>query len=202
MKKILYTIILLLIFMPSNLAFGADSNSWKEGFSKPTPFNFFPNVTRFWSDTYKGHFYTADSGEAAVVDANYTDEVWRNEGTVFTVESYSFCAGCPIPTICRPVYRFWSNSYKHHFYTISETEKSNILANMPEWQYEGIVYYADLVVAWGPQSIPLYRFWSDTYKGHFYTTNSAEKNNIIANMPEWQYEGVAYYVLSGPLEPS
>jgi len=42
----------------------------------------------------------------------------------------------------------------------------------------------------------IYRFWSDTKQGHFYTSSEDEKNHIIATYPEsvWRYEGVAWYV--------
>jgi hypothetical protein len=43
-------------------------------------------------------------------------------------------------------------------------------------------------------SKPIYRFWSDTYHGHFYTISESEKNDIIANDPNWRYEGITYYV--------
>jgi archaellum component FlaF (FlaF/FlaG flagellin family) len=42
-----------------------------------------------------------------------------------------------------PVYRFWSDVYGHHFYTISEAEKNYVIATWPDrWRYEGPVYYA------------------------------------------------------------
>ncbi|MEA3357530.1 MAG: hypothetical protein U9Q67_03780, partial [Patescibacteria group bacterium] len=60
------------------------------------------------------------------------------------------------------------------------------------WRYEGIGYY----VYDGGTSRPVYRFWSDAYLGHFYTSSEAEKNGVINNYPDnvWRYEGVAYYL--------
>lgn len=40
----------------------------------------------------------------------------------------------------------------------------------------------------------LFRFWSNAKQVHFYTTNVAERDNIIANDPSWSYEGPAYKV--------
>ncbi len=93
-----------------------------------------------------------------------------------------------------PVYRFYSSRYRGHFFTISEAEKNNLVANLSsDWRYEGISYYAFTGAAAG--TVPLYRFWSDRYHGHFFTTSEAEKNNIVANLSrDWRYEGVAYYV--------
>jgi hypothetical protein len=42
-----------------------------------------------------------------------------------------------------PVYRFWSNTFLGHFYTISEYEKDYVIATWPDtWTYEGPVFYA------------------------------------------------------------
>jgi hypothetical protein len=195
MKKIIYLFALLITLITVNPVLALDP-----------PVDGYPAVTRFWSNTYRGHFYTADASEATTVEANYSSEVWRSEGTAFYVFAPWLCdlarsEGEPVPEgICSPVYRFWSDTYKHHFYTISETEKNNILANMPEWHYEGLVYAANQY-AFGYASSPLYRFWSDKYKAHFYTISESEKNNIISTMPEWRYEGIAYYVISEESRP-
>lgn len=95
-----------------------------------------------------------------------------------------------------PVHRFWSDRNRGHFFTISEAEKNNIIANLSsDWSYEGIAYYAFTEQA--ADTVPLYRFWSNRYSGHFFTIQEAEKNNIVANLSrDWSYEGVAYYVYS------
>ena len=41
-----------------------------------------------------------------------------------------------------PVYRFWSENFKHQFLTISEKEKDNLITNDKNWRYDGIAYYA------------------------------------------------------------
>lgn len=208
MKKLLCIIALLLAFTPANLALGQDSYVWdgsktgREGIDSDAPD---PAVRRFWSETYKGHFYTADTPEANNITANMPE--WTPEGTVFYAiypstpdldgcAFYAFFGFFPIGN-CKSVYRFWSDTYKHHFYTISEIEKNNVQMNMPEWQYEGVSYAALTTDAgaFPGFSTPLYRFWSNAYRGHFYTASEVEKNNVMANMPEWQYEGVAYYVI-------
>jgi hypothetical protein len=38
----------------------------------------------------------------------------------------------------------------------------------------------------------VFRFYSKKYKGHFYTIDEDEKNDLIAKNPNWDYEGVAY----------
>ncbi len=91
------------------------------------------------------------------------------------------------------VYRFWSDQFNGHFYTISQKECDGIIANLSTyWKYEGVAYYA--FPARIRSSFPVYRFWSAQFKGHFYTINEAERNNVTAKLSKyWRDEGVAFY---------
>lgn len=95
------------------------------------------------------------------------------------------------------VYRFWNHSSKAHFYTRDSNERDWIIKTFPtsEWRYEGVAFSAYL--SSGPGLTPLFRFWNDTSKAHFYTTNQAERDYILVNFPNsaWRYEGIAFYVL-------
>jgi len=42
--------------------------------------------------------------------------------------------------------------------------------------------------------ISVYRLWSHTWKGHFYTTNAIEKDRTLSYQQDWRDEDVAYYV--------
>ncbi len=99
-----------------------------------------------------------------------------------------------------PVYRFYSSEYKSHFYTINDSEKSDLLTNNPSWRYEGITGEVETQNISG--TIPLYRFWSSRYKSHFYTANPQERDKLMASDPNWNYEGIAYYVFSRPVDQS
>lgn len=193
MKKLLTIIATVsFLFIPSLVTSeGASAVSWMNRDNLRMPIDPIPAVHRFWSNNYKGHFYTTSSTEKNNIVA--TMPVWQYEGQFYWVYHPGICEGAP-PGLCLPVYRFWNNTSKHHFYTISDIEKNNVMLTMPEWQYEGVAYAANTDPVIGGD--PLYRFWSNTYKGHFYTSNLAERNNVIATMPEWQYEGVAYYVFN------
>lgn len=90
-----------------------------------------------------------------------------------------------------PVYRFWSDVFNHQFITISEAEKSSVIANDTNWTYDGIAFYAHETQVTG--TVPLYRFWSDAFAGHFYTSSESEKALVEKNS-DWRYEGVAFYV--------
>jgi hypothetical protein len=40
----------------------------------------------------------------------------------------------------------------------------------------------------------LYRFFRADNGTHFFTTSEAERDSIMASLPHYRYEGVAYYV--------
>lgn len=100
------------------------------------------------------------------------------------------------PTIKSHVFRFWSDSKKGHFYTISEAERDLVASTSSplEWRYEYVAY--DAFTTQIPGTIPLFRFVSQLHQGHFYTANAAEKDLVIDKYSdeEYLYEGVAYYV--------
>jgi len=94
------------------------------------------------------------------------------------------------------VYRFWDSHSGAHFYTISLAERDSILRtyNVDQWKYEGPAWTAYATQVAG--TVPLYRFFSTQYQGHFFTTSAPERDSIIATYStnEWHYEGIAYYV--------
>lgn len=91
------------------------------------------------------------------------------------------------------VYRFYSNAYKKHFFTISEAEKNDLVANNPNWSLEGEAFRAYPAVdgECGSHNA-VYRFYSANYVGHFFTISKTEKENLEKNNPNWKYEGIAY----------
>ncbi len=45
-----------------------------------------------------------------------------------------------------------------------------------------------------PELAPVYRFWSDTLGGHFYTISETEKDKLVRDFAHvWKFEGVAFY---------
>jgi hypothetical protein len=99
------------------------------------------------------------------------------------------------------VYRFWSPVLSGHFYTISEDEKNNLIAQYPDvWTYEGVAYHT-FGAPLNDNLRPVYRFWSG--QAHFYTISEDEKNNLIAQYAYvWTYEGIAFYAYPEGLQPS
>ena len=141
-------------------------------------------VYRFWSDYYGGHFFTISAAERDYIRQSYPD-TWSYEGS-------DWSALTEPEGDALPVYRFWSDIYHVHFFTISETEKEYIINNYQGWWgYEGVGWYAYAFDGQGRK--PIFRFWSDMYQSHFYTGNAGERDYIVQHYPAWNYEGVAWY---------
>jgi hypothetical protein len=105
-----------------------------------------------------------------------------------------------IPTMLRPVFRFWSPKSERHFYTLRTGERDKLINNYSGvWTYEGVAYYA-FATGTEPDTVPVYRFWSRILNTHFYTTSEAERDKLISNYAQmWTYEGTAFYVYSSSL---
>lgn len=145
-------------------------------------------VYRFWSPVNKRHFYTTSETEK--------NKLINNFSHVWTYERIAYYA---LPTAsdedCRPVYRFWSSPLKAHFYTIRESEKNKLITQFSDvWQYERVAFYAYPEGSEPAGTSPVYRFWSNRLKCHFYTISATERDKLINNFAAtWEYESVAWY---------
>lgn len=95
-------------------------------------------------------------------------------------------------------YRFWSDIYRRHFYTVSAAERDAVSLN-PNWSYEGTSFKVSPEKTCTSGRSPIYRFWSDKFKGHFYTISEGEKDYLVAHNPDWRLEGVAYCANRTPI---
>lgn len=146
-------------------------------------------VYRFWSNAYAYHFYTIKESEKDNLIANYP-EVWTYDGRAFCAYADPNVAGLA------PVYRFWSPNSHRHFYTISESEKNNLIDKYPPevWTYEDVAFYAFPEGAQPSDASAVHRLWSAETGAHFYTISEAEKDQMVADQPDvWIYEGIAWY---------
>ncbi|MFW5703431.1 MAG: SpoIID/LytB domain-containing protein [Patescibacteria group bacterium] len=143
-------------------------------------------IYRFWSNKFNGHFYTKSVTERDRIIAEYDDNTWKYEGV-----SYRTASDGGNNTV--PVYRFWSERFKSHFYTISVAERDRIRNQYDEntWRFEGAAFYVH-PTSYTNGTTPVYRFWNETYKSHFYTSSEQEKNAINSSL--WKYEGIAWRV--------
>ncbi len=153
-------------------------------------------VYRFWSPNNKAHFYTNSVAERDLILRTYPSTVWTYEGGTYN----AFSSQQP-GTV--PLYRFWSAKFKGHFFTTSETEKNQVIANYDDatWLFEGIAYYVYPVDPAYVGTVTVARFWSQDNKHHFYTASAAERDQVIATYPdhEWAPEGDAFRVPSSAI---
>ncbi|MBN1361377.1 MAG: hypothetical protein JW993_12335 [Sedimentisphaerales bacterium] len=150
----------------------------------------FDSVARFWSPVLGDHFFTIDDEEADDLIVNLPD-VWTFEGTAFRAATTRFASGLA------PVYRFWSDRFAKHFYTISEAEKDTLLKAGPAvWTFEGIAFYAYPQGQQPVETRPVYRFWKPSDNAHFYTLDEIEKDTVLKKYRDvYVFEGVAFYAL-------
>lgn len=142
---------------------------------------------RFYNTRTGAHFYTTDETERANVQNNLSPP-FSFDGPAFSVAS-AFSPGLS------PVHRFFNTRSGVHFYTISEEERANTVANLPQFVYEGVAYHASQVAGTG--LTPLYRFFVPSRGFHFYTASATERDNIQATLSAtYTYEGIGYHVLS------
>ncbi len=147
-------------------------------------------VHRFWSPVNLRHFYTIKEGEKNKLISDYS-AIWTYEGP-----AYRAFADNTQPGVA-PIYRFWSNSLRAHFYTIKEAEKNKLIQDYSAvWTFEGVAFYGYAAAVPVPGAYPVYRFWSDSLRTHFYTIKEAEKDKLIRDYPTvWTFEGLAWYDL-------
>jgi thermitase len=162
--------------------------------STPPPLNVTP-VYRFWSSAYNHHFYTASLDERNYVMATWPT-IWAYEGIAYYVAQLQNGA---CPQGLSKVHRFWSGAYNGHFYTASEVEKNYVMATWPTiWAYEGAQYCVSTSQT-TKLNTQVYRFWSGSFNGHFYTASAGERDYVIQTWPNiWSYEGRVFWVSTSP----
>ena len=101
--------------------------------------------------------------------------------------------GDPVALELTSVHRFWSEQNQSHFYTTSEEERDFISATYEDhvWRYEGVAFRGGSTL--GANATPVYRFWSNEFQSHFYTSSEGEKTLVEAD-PYWELENIAWYV--------
>lgn len=150
-------------------------------------------IYRFYSPTYKGHFYTADAVERDKVISQWSKD-WTYEG-----EKYWAFTTQVAGTV--PLYRFWSAQFGGHFFTADESERERVATTWPDtWSYEGIAYYVYPAGADVAGSAAVYRFWGAGVKHHFYTADVTERDRVRSQLSSvWTYESERFRVPAAPV---
>ena len=90
-----------------------------------------------------------------------------------------------------PVYRFYNMQNGTHFFTANTAERDAIVANLPNYRYENVAFYAAAQAQNGLSGV--YRFFNTGSSSHFYTINESERDYVRANLPGFNYEGTVWW---------
>jgi hypothetical protein len=97
------------------------------------------------------------------------------------------------------VFRFFDSSAGVHFYTASETERDFVNNNLDNYELEGESY-----ATVNPENLEdaaaIYRFFNPVTGEHLYTGNETERDSIINNLANFEFEDVAFYAFETNVE--
>ncbi|MBR0663123.1 protease [Roseomonas hellenica] len=143
-------------------------------------------IFRFLNKSTGTHFYTASASERDSIQKNLPN--YQFEGPSF--------AGTSDAGGDMSIFRFYNRSTGTHFYTASAAEANDVMKNLPNYQYEGTAYkaFSQPTDGDGDAHMALHRFYNTSAGVHFYTADPNEKANVQEHLPNFKYEGVAYYV--------
>ena len=99
-----------------------------------------------------------------------------------------------------PVYRFFIPDTGVHFYTADEAERDEITETQPNYVLEGTPYNSAPANDSLTGVAPIYRFLNIDTGVRIYTISEAERESIETNLPNYQFEGIAYYGYTEQLE--
>ena len=140
-------------------------------------------VYRFFNTNTGTHFFTISEVEKNVVQGLPN----------FSFEGPKFAAMQSAQPGLVPIYRFYNKVKGVHFFTVSAAEKDSVIANLSSiYNYEGESWYARATAT--PGWIPIYRMYNTSAGAHFYTSSAVERANILATLPQFNDEGIGYYV--------
>ena len=146
-------------------------------------------IYRFYNSASGAHFFTASDVEKNYVQSNLAS---------FNLEGEAFYGVQSTETGLTPIYRFYNRVNGAHFFTADATEKDSVIANLSSiYNYEGEAWYVRTVATSG--WTPVYRMYNSTVGAHFYTSSDSERASIIANLPQFSDEGIAFYALPSKL---
>jgi uncharacterized delta-60 repeat protein len=94
------------------------------------------------------------------------------------------------------VYRFLNTRTGAHFYTVSAQERDEVIANLPQFQFEGIAFYA--LTSPTEDTQPVYRFYNRLTGTHFYTIGVEERDRVVMTLRHiYILEGISWYASTG-----
>lgn len=147
-------------------------------------------VYRFFNQRSGEHFYTSDPVERNNIIYQLPD--FGYEGIAMTI---------PTGGSTQAVYRFYRKDTGTHFYTANAAERDSIISNLSDvYSYEGSAFNAASTPT-GTATQAVYRFYDASRGVHFFTAYDSERDAVLANLPNYSYEGIAYYAAPPPSVP-
>jgi hypothetical protein len=98
----------------------------------------------------------------------------------------------PVTLGPQPVFRFFDTHDGGHFFTTSTAERDQVLATRNDMNFEGVGYKAVDPAGADPNAAPVFRFFDTHDGGHFFTTSTAERDQVLATRNDLKFEGVGY----------
>lgn len=159
------------------------------------------------------HFYTISQSEAQYLSSQPGD---------FALQGYpflGFISNEGDPRLA-PVYRLYRQSDDDHFYTISEWEKQNAVAN--GYRDEGIGFFAypsdisntgingysyqfPAFYAYeeaGEDRVAVHRYRALNFANHFYAAEGSSDYQLAESRTDYAHDGIAFYVPATQVEGS
>lgn len=147
-------------------------------------------VYRFFNQRSGEHFYTSAPLERNNIIYQLPD--FNYEGIAMTI---------PSGGSTQAVYRFYRRDTGTHFYTANAAERDSIISNLNDvYAYEGAAFNASST-PFGTATQAVYRFYDASRGVHFFTAYDSERDAVLANLPNYSYEGIAYYAAPPPAVP-
>lgn len=138
-------------------------------------------VLRYFNLEDEAHFYTADPAEQ--------DEFAANDSFAFEGEAFDNFEDDPGAS---PVFRFFNTDTGGYFYTISEGERDLVLDTLPQYELQGSSFDAFEAAA-SEEVSSIFRFFNTDAGAHFYTASAEERDLVIATLPQFEFEGTAFF---------
>ena len=148
-------------------------------------------IHRFYQFEKGFHLYTTDDVEIDyVIEKSLTGELsYQHEAEKFRVlsDDKDALTGASLEGV-DAVYRFFNTDTGAHLYTTDEVERAFIEENLPNYNAEGIKYYAFETKPEGIETLPVFRLLNTDTGSHLYTIEPSELNYIQENLPNFSLE--------------
>ncbi len=149
------------------------------------------DIHRFYQFEKGFHLYTTDDNEINVVQEQSAagQLSYQYEAEKYTVlsDNKDALTGETLEGV-KPVYRFFNTDTGAHLYTTDENEKSVIEDTLPNYNFEGIKYYAFESEPTELDTIPVFRMLNNDSGSHLFTIDQNELNYIQENLPNFSFE--------------